>query len=54
MLNISAKEFQDGVVAGKVVIPAEYEECQIFLNQASERFLKISKKITDKKESEKK
>ena len=52
MLNISAKEFQDGVLEGKVVIPAEYEECQIFLNQASERFLKISNQIKDKKESE--
>ena len=52
MLNISAKEFQDGVQEGEVVIPAEYEECQIFLNQASERFLTISNQIKDKKESE--
>ena len=52
MLNISAKEFQDGVLEGKIVIPTEYEECQIFLNQASERFLKISNQINDKKESE--
>ena len=52
MLNISAKEFHDGVIEGKVIIPAEYEECQIFLNQASERFLKISNQIKDKKESE--
>ena len=54
MLNISAKEFQDGVVEGKVVIPAEYEECQIFLKQASERFLKISNQIKNKEESENK
>ena len=52
MLNISAKEFQDGVIEGKVVIPAEYEECQIFLKQASERFLKISNQIKNKEESE--
>ena len=48
MLNISAKEFQDGVLEGKVVIPAEYEECQIFLNQASERFFKISNRFSTK------
>ena len=52
MLNIAAKEFQDGVVEGKVVIPAEYEECQVFLNQASERFSKLSDQITNKNESE--
>ena len=46
MLNIAAKEFQDGVIEGKVVIPAEYDECQIFLNQASERFSKISTRTT--------
>ena len=45
MLNIAAKEFQDGVIGGKVVIPAEYEEFQIFLNQASTRFFKISDQI---------
>ena len=51
MLNISAKEFQDGVVEGKVVIPAEYEECQIFLNQALDRYSKISNQIKNKNES---
>ena len=52
MLNIAAKEFQDGVIDGKVVIPAEYEESQIFLNQASERYSKISDLIKNKNDSE--
>lgn len=51
MLNIAAKEFNDGVVDGKVVIPAEYEECQIFLQQATERFSRISDEIKNKDES---
>ena len=37
MLNIAAKEFEEGVVDGKIVVPPEYEESQIFLQQAMER-----------------
>ncbi|MBC8283842.1 MAG: cytochrome c/FTR1 family iron permease [Nitrospinae bacterium] len=48
MLNIAAKEFQDGVVDGKVVIAPEYEESQIFLQQATERFARESEAIPDK------
>ena len=47
MLNIAAKEFEDGVVDGKIVIPPEYEESQVFLQQAIERFERISSEITD-------
>ena len=35
MLNIAAKEFEEGVVDGKIVIPPEYEESKVFLQQAS-------------------
>ena len=42
MLNIAAKEFEEGVVDGKIVDHPEYEESQIFLQQATERFSKVS------------
>jgi high-affinity iron transporter len=48
MLNIAAKEFADGVVDGKIVIPPEYEESKVFLKQASERYSRVSRKIEDK------
>ena len=47
MLNIAAKEFEEGVVDGKIVVPPEYEESQVFLQQAIERFERISPEITD-------
>ena len=50
MLNIGAKEFEEGVIDGKVVVAPEYEESQIFLQQATERFSKISEKIKNEKE----
>ena len=50
MLNIGAKEFEEGVIDGKVVIAPEYEESQIFVQQASERFSKISEKFKNEKE----
>ena len=50
MLNIGAKEFEEGVKDGKVVVAPEYEESQIFLQQAKERFSKISEKIKNEKE----
>ena len=50
MLNIGAKEFEEGVKDGKVVVAPEYEESQIFLQQATERFSKISEKIKNEKE----
>jgi len=50
MLNIAAKEFEEGVVDGKVIVAPEYKESQIFLHQATERYSKISK--TSEKEKE--
>ena len=45
MLNIAAKEFEEGVVDGKIVVAPEYEESQVFLQQAIERFERISQEI---------
>ena len=45
MLNIAAKEFQEGVSDGKVVIAPEYKESKIFLQQATERYSKTSAEI---------
>ncbi len=53
MLNIAAKEFEEGVVDGKVVVAPEYEESKIFLQQASERFSKTSEKIQNQEEANK-
>ena len=50
MLNIAAKEFEEGVTDGKIVDSPEYEESQIFLEQATERFSKVSKIIKNKEE----
>ncbi|MEK9628934.1 MAG: cytochrome c/FTR1 family iron permease [Nitrospinota bacterium] len=47
MLNIAAKEFEEGVVDGKIVVAPEYKESQVFLEQATERFAKISTEIKD-------
>ena len=52
MLNIAAKEFEEGVVDGKIVVPPEYEESQVFLQQAIERFAKLSVEITDPQKAE--
>jgi high-affinity iron transporter len=52
MLNIAAKEFEDGVVDGKIVIAPEYEESQVFLSQASERYSRVSREIVDKAKAE--
>jgi hypothetical protein len=52
MLNIAAKEFEEGVVDGKIVVPPEYEESQVFLEQAIERFAKLSVEITDPQKAE--
>ncbi len=52
MLNIAAKEFEEGVVDGKIVVPPEYEESQVFLQQAMERFERISSEITDPQKAE--
>lgn len=52
MLNIAAKEFEEGVVDGKVVVAPEYEESQVFLQQAIERFERISTQISDTQKAE--
>ena len=52
MLNIAAKEFEEGVVDGKIVVPPEYEESRVFLQQAIERFAKLSVEITDPQKAE--
>jgi len=41
MMNIVAKEYKEGIVAGKIAIPAEYEESQVFLAQAEDRFKRL-------------
>ncbi len=52
MLNIAAKEFEEGVVNGKIVVAPEYEESLVFLQQAIERFAKLSVEITDPQKAE--
>ena len=52
MLNIAAKEFEEGVVDGKIVVPPEYEESQVFLQQAIERFARLSTEFTDSQKVE--
>jgi high-affinity iron transporter len=49
MLNIAAKEFEEGVKDGKVLIPPEYEESMVFIQQATNRFARISPEISDPK-----
>ena len=41
MMNITAKEYEEGVVDGKIAIAAEYEESQVFLEQAEDRFKRL-------------
>ena len=52
MLNIAAKEFEEGVVDGKIVVAPEYEESQVFLQQAIERFARLSTEFTDSQKAE--
>jgi len=52
MLNIAAKEFEEGVVDGKIVIPPEYEESKVFLQQAIERFERVSTEIKKPEQAE--
>ena len=52
MLNIAAKEFEEGVVDGKIVVAPEYEESQVFLQQAIERFARLSTEFTDSQKVE--
>ncbi len=47
MLNIAAKEFEEGVEGGKIVVAPEYEESMVFLQQATNRFARISPEISD-------
>jgi high-affinity iron transporter len=49
MLNIAAKEFEEGVKDGKVLIAPEYEESMVFIQQATNRFARISPEISDPK-----
>ena len=53
MLNIAAKEFEEGVVKGKIVVAPEYEESLVFLQQAIERFARLSAEIPDSQKVEK-
>lgn len=41
MMNIVAKEYEEGIVDGKIAIAAEYEESQVFLEQAEDRFKRL-------------
>lgn len=38
MMNIVNKEYKEGIAGGKVINAAEYEESQVFLDQAFERY----------------
>jgi high-affinity iron transporter len=50
MMNIVAKEYKEGILNGEVINPGEYEESQIFLEQAHERFRKLPAPSTDTKD----
>ncbi len=41
MMNIVTKEYEEGIVDGKIAIAAEYEESQVFLQQAEDRFKRL-------------
>jgi high-affinity iron transporter len=41
MMNIVNKEYFEGIADGKIVIAAEYEESQVFLEQAVDRFKRL-------------
>ena len=41
MMNIVTKEYEEGIVDGKIAIAAEYEESQVFLEQAQDRFKRL-------------
>jgi len=41
MMNIVTKEYEEGVVDGKIIVAAEYEESQVFLEQAQDRFRRL-------------
>jgi high-affinity iron transporter len=41
MMNIVTKEYEEGIVDGKIAIAAEYEESQVFLEQAEDRFKRL-------------
>ncbi len=45
MMNIVNKEYAEGISNGKVINAAEYEESQVFLSQANDRFHSISQNI---------
>ena len=38
MMNIVNKEYHEGIAKGKIINAAEYEESQIFLEQALDRY----------------
>ncbi len=41
MMNIVAKEYKEGIRDGEIINPGEYEESQVFLDQAFNRFKKL-------------
>jgi len=41
MMNIVSKEYHEGIAGGKIINAAEYEECQVFLEQALDRFKRL-------------
>jgi len=41
MMNIVNKEYFEGIADGKIIIAAEYEESQVFLEQAADRFKRL-------------
>ncbi len=41
MMNIVTKEYDEGIADGKIINAAEYEESQVFLEQAFDRFKRL-------------
>ncbi len=45
MLDIVVKEYKEGISEGKIINEAEYEESRLFLEQAQERFGRVSESL---------
>ena len=50
MMNIVKKEYFEGIADGKIIIAAEYEESQVFLEQATDRFKRLPSPPENKSE----
>lgn len=52
MMNIVNKEYHEGIADGAIVNAAEYEESQVFLDQAFERFQSVAGKAATREGAE--